>query len=196
MRGVAETDPPGDRPQARVRLATTADAEGCRAVYAPYVTGTAVSFEERVPSVEQVRGRIEAALRTHAWVVLEDSPGRVLGYAYAGPYKERPAYRWACEVSVYVERGRARTGAGRALYEDLFDRLAARGFLMAVAGMTLPNPASQGLHRALGFEDVGTWRRIGWKLGAWHDVHWMQRPLSGEGPAGSGPPSGPPSDPV
>jgi L-amino acid N-acyltransferase YncA len=173
-----------------IRPATPLDAAACRAVYAPYVEQTAISFEESLPTLEQMRERIESALRTHAWVVLEQAqpsgPG-VLGYAYAGPYKSRPAYRWSCEVSVYVAPERLRTGAGRALYLDLFARLAERGYLMAAAGMTLPNPASEGLHRSLGFEDVGTWRRIGWKRGAWHDVHWMQRPLG----AGDGPPADP-----
>jgi phosphinothricin acetyltransferase len=168
----------------RVRPATPADAGACAAIYAPYVEHTAVSFEERPPSVEEMRGRIESGLRTHAWVVLEDEAhgGRqVYGYAYAGPYKARPAYRWSCEVSVYVEQDHHRSGAGRALYLALFDRLVERGFVVAVAGMTLPNPASVGLHRALGFEDVGTWRGIGHKAGAWHDVHWMQRTLAGTG---------------
>lgn len=167
--------------EARVRAATPADARACRAIYAPYVEDSAISFEEQVPSVQDVRERIETALRTHAWVVLEllTDPGpSVVGYAYAGPYKVRPAYRWSCEVSVYVARDLRGRGAGRALYLDLLARLAERGYLMAVAGMTLPNPASQALHRALGFEDVGTWRRIGFKRGAWHDVHWMQRPLA------------------
>ena len=172
------------RPRGRVRPATPADASACLAVYAPYVEHTVVSFEEHPPSIEEMRARIESALRTHAWVVLEDEvPGgtHVSGYAYAGPYKARPAYRWSCEVSVYVERGRRRTGAGTALYRALFDRLVERGFLVAVAGMTLPNPASAALHRSLGFEDVGTWRGIGHKSGAWHDVHWMQLTLSGTG---------------
>jgi L-amino acid N-acyltransferase YncA len=182
----------GDRapglPWASVRTATADDAAACLAVYAPYVEHTAVSFEEQPPSGEEMRARIESSLRTHAWVVLEDPDdaedargGHVCGYAYAGPYKSRPAYRWSCEVSVYVEQGRRRTGAGRALYEALFERLVDRGFLVAVAGMTLPNPASAGLHRALGFEDVGTWRGIGHKAGTWHDVHWMQLSLTGSG---------------
>jgi L-amino acid N-acyltransferase YncA len=92
----------------------------------------------------------------------------------------------AGEVSVYVEIDRHRTGAGRALYEALLPRLAERGFHMAVAGMSLPNDASLALHRALGFEPVGTWRRIGFKHGAWHDVAWTQRQLA------DGPPAGPP----
>jgi len=125
-------------------------------------------------------GRIVAAQRTHAWLVLEDG-GRVVGYAYGGPHKERAAYRWACEVSVYLETGRRRGGDGRALYEALLARLADRGFRVALAGMTLPNEASVGLHRALGFEPVGVYRRIGWKHGAWHDVAWAQRALGPDG---------------
>jgi L-amino acid N-acyltransferase YncA len=161
----------------RVRDATAADAAACAVLYAPYVTDTVVTFETEPPTAEQMTERIAAAQRRHAWLVLEDD-GDVVGYAYGGPYKERAAYRWSCEVSVYLERGRRRTGGGRALYEALFARLAERGFRTAVAGMTLPNPASEGLHRALGFEPVGVYRRIGWKHGAWHDVAWMQRTLA------------------
>jgi phosphinothricin acetyltransferase len=160
-----------------VRDATTADAEACLAIYAPYVTGTAITFELEVPSAATMAERIAKAAATHAWLVAE-AGGRVVGYAYGGPYKERAAYRWACEVSVYIDRARHRTGAGRALYEALLPRLAARGYTMAVAGMTLPNEGSVGLHRALGFEPVGTYRRIGYKHGAWHDVAWTQRPLA------------------
>jgi L-amino acid N-acyltransferase YncA len=161
----------------RVRLASVRDAAACAAIYAPYVHETAITFESHAPSVDEMAGRIGAALRDHAWVVLEDA-GRVAGYAYGGRFGTRTAYRWACEVSVYVERGRRRTGAGRVLYEELLRRLQRRGYRIALAGMTLPNEASVGLHRALGFEPVGTYRRIGYKLGAWHDVAWMQRALA------------------
>lgn len=167
---------------AHVRDASVQDAEACAAIYAPYVLDTAISFETAAPSPADMATRILAALSTHAWLVL-DEDGRVAGYAYAGPHKSRAAYRWACEVSVYLEPGRRRTGAGRMLYEALFDRLAARGFRTVVAGMTLPNDASVGLHRALGFEPVGTYRRIGWKHGSWHDVAWVQRGIAhGEDP--------------
>jgi L-amino acid N-acyltransferase YncA len=169
-----------------VRDATSQDAAACAAIYAPYVLESAISFESDPPDVAQMADRIVAAQRSHAWLVLEDD-GRVLGYAYGGPYKQRAAYRWSCEVSVYLERGRRRTGGGRLLYEALFERLAARGVRTVVAGMTLPNDASVGLHRALGFEPVGTYRRIGWKNGAWHDVAWAQR--------GIGDASDPPSEP-
>jgi L-amino acid N-acyltransferase YncA len=160
-----------------VRDATPADAAACAAIYAPYVTDTAISFESEPPDEPEMAARIGAALRTHAWLVLEHD-GVVTGYAYGAPFKPRPAYRWSCEVSVYLDRGRRRTGGGRALYEALFDRLAERGFRTAVAVMTLPNDASMALHRALGFETVGTLHRIGWKHGAWRDVAWAQRPLA------------------
>jgi L-amino acid N-acyltransferase YncA len=143
------------------------------------VLGTTITFETDPPSAGEMAERIAAAQRAHAWLVLEHG-NQVVGYAYGAPFKARAAYRWACEVSVYVEPGRRRTGAGRALYEALFDRLRERGYLRAAAGMTLPNDASEGLHRALGFTPVGTYRRIGWKHGAWRDVAWMQLDLGGD----------------
>jgi phosphinothricin acetyltransferase len=162
-----------------VRAASEADAAACAAIYAPYVTDTAITFELEPPSEREMRARIASAERTHAWLVLEHA-GRLVGYAYGGSFNPRPAYRWACEVSVYLEMGRRRTGGGRALYAALLARLAERGFRIAVAGMTLPNEASVGLHRAMGFEPVGTFAHIGFKHGAWHDVAWSQRPIGAE----------------
>lgn len=169
-----------------IRDASGQDAEACAALYAPYVTDTAITFETDPPQPAEMAERIAAATRTHAWVVLADR-GRVAGYAYGGPYKSRAAYRWSCEVSIYLEHGRRRTGGGRALYDALFARLAQRGYRTLVAGMTLPNDASVGLHRAMGFEPVGTYRRIGWKHGAWHDVAWVQRTIA----TGQDPPAEP-----
>ena len=165
-----------------VRDASEADAAACAAIYSPYVTDTAISFETEPPTPAAMAERIATASRTHAWMVLEDG-GRVVGYAYGGPFAPRAAYRWACEVSVYLQMGRRRSGGGRALYEALLGRLTERGFRIAVAGMTLPNEASEEFHRAMGFEPVGTYRRIGFKHGAWHDVAWTQRVLADrEGP--------------
>jgi L-amino acid N-acyltransferase YncA len=160
-----------------IRDAVAADAERCAAIYAPYVRETAISFESEPPAAEDMARRIADARRAHAWLVLE-TDGEVMGYAYGGPFMARAAYQWATTVSVYLEQGRRRTGSGRALYEALFDRLAARGHRTALAGIALPNDASIGLHRALGFEPVGTYRRVGWKLGRWHDVAWYQRALA------------------
>ncbi|WP_210491423.1 GNAT family N-acetyltransferase [Patulibacter sp. SYSU D01012] len=166
-------------PHRSIRDATPDDAAACAAIYAPYVSDTAVTFETDAPSADELAVRIAAAQRRHAWLVLEDA-GRVAGYAYAGPFKDRAAYRWACEVSVYLETGRRRTGAGRALYAALLARLEQRGYRRAFGGMTLPNPGSEGLHRAMGFEPAGVFRRVGWKHGAWHDVAWMARPLGAD----------------
>jgi L-amino acid N-acyltransferase YncA len=160
-----------------VREASERDAPACAAIYAPYVTDTAITFETDPPSPAEMAERIAAASRRHAWLVLEEQ-GRVVGYAYGGPFNARAAYRWSCEVSVYMETARRRTGGGRALYSALLARLAQRGLRVAVAGMTLPNEASVGLHRAMGFEPVGTYRRIGFKHGSWHDVAWTQRALA------------------
>lgn len=157
-----------------VRSATPEDAAACAAIYAPYVTDTAVSFETEPPDTAEMARRMAAA---HVWLVLEDD-GEVVGYAYAGTFHPRAAYRWACETSVYLRRGFERRGGGHALYAVLLPLLKERGFTSAIAGMTLPNPGSVGLHTSLGFEPVGTYRNIGFKHGAWHDVAWAQLMLA------------------
>ena len=159
-----------------VRDATVEDAAACAGIYAPYVRDTVISFELEPPTVAQMAARIEGGLARHAWLVLEDD-GRVVGYAYGSTFNARAAYDWTTSVSVYVEPGRRRTGAGRVLYTALLDRLAARGYRTALAGIARPNDASVGLHTALGVELVGTYRRVGWKLGRWNDVARYQRPL-------------------
>lgn len=165
-----------------IREATLADATVCREIYAPYVTGTGITFETEVPALASMEDRIAAALAQHSWVVLQEAGG-VRGFAYAGPFGDRAAYRWSCIVSVYLEPGRRRTGAGRLLYLTLFDRLVARGYVVAAAGITLPNEPSLALHRAVGFTEVGVHRGIGWKHGIWRDVSWLQRDLVTPRPA-------------
>ena len=167
-----------------IRDATAADAERCAAIYAPYVRETAISFESEPPAAADMARRIAEAQRAHAWLVLE-TDGDVVGYAYGGPYMARAAYQWATTVSVYLDAGRRRAGGGRALYEALFERLAARGHRTALAGIALPNDASIGLHLAMGFEPAGIYRRVGWKHDRWHDVAWYQRYLADDdGPPG------------
>ena len=160
------------------------DAAACAAIYAPHVEESPASFEERAPDAAELGERIGAA---HAWLVAEVD-GELAAFAYAGPHRSRPAYRWAVEVSVYVAAGRQGEGHGRRLYEALFAALRERGFRVACAGVTLPNPASVALHEKLGFEPVGVYRGIGWKAGAWHDVGWWQLELS---PGAADPPSEP-----
>lgn len=164
-----------------VRDATADDAAECAAIYAPYVRGTAISFETEPPSTEEMARRITAYGSSHAWLVAtDDDPsdprrGRILGYAYGSPFSPREAYSWTAEVSVYLAPDATGRGLGRTLYEALFARLAGRGFRRLQAGLALPNDASLALHHAVGFEDVGTYRRVGWKHEQWWDVHRMQR---------------------
>lgn len=162
----------------RIRDATAADASGCAAVYAPYVEQTAITFETEVPDAADFARRIAAAQQAHAWLVAAEDDGTVAGYAYGTRMKERAAYDWSAEVSVYLRMGLRRSGLGRALYGALFDRLRELGYCTLIAGMTLPNDASAGLHRAMGFETVGVYRAIGFKLGRWQDVQWMQLRLA------------------
>lgn len=159
-----------------IRRATAADAAGCRAVYGPYVRDTTVTFETEVPSVEEFAGRIARALERHDWLVAE-LDGRIVGYAYAGPVKDRAAYHWSCEVSVYLDPAARGNGLGRALYSELFARLKAAGFRRLLAIIAVPNEASVALHRALGFREAGRLERIGFKHGRWLDVAWMQADL-------------------
>jgi phosphinothricin acetyltransferase len=163
------------------------DAAACAAIYAPHVEASSTSFEAEAPSVEEMAARIARIGATHPWLV-GDRDREVAGFAYACEHRSRAAYRWAADVSVYVaepERGR---GLGKGLYEELFERLRAQRFRVACAGVTLPNEASVALHEGLGFVPVGIYRRIGWKLGAWHDVGWWQLDLS---PDGKDPPGEP-----
>ena len=118
-----------------------------------------------------------------------------MAYAYASPHRARAAYRWAADVAVYVDDGHRRRGAGRRLYRALFELMRRQGLRVACAGITLPNPASVGLHEAVGFEPVGVYRRIGWKAGAWRDVGWWELLLAGSDPDDHRPPPepGPPA---
>jgi phosphinothricin acetyltransferase len=153
------------------------DAAACAAIYAYFVEETPVSFEEVPPTTGEMAARIEAASATHDWLVLERD-GEVVGYAYAAPHRERVAYRWAVDTSVYIAMPHQGSGVGRALYTELLTRLREQRFQVACAGITLPNDASVGIHESFGFGLVGVYRRIGWKLGAWHDVGWWQLELA------------------
>lgn len=155
------------------------DAAVCAAIYAPHVEVGPTSFEERPPSVDELVERIETVAATHPWLVAELS-GEVVGYAYACRHRERPAYRWAVDVSAYVADAHHGLGIGRSLYAALLARLRSQRYRVACAGITLPNNPSVALHEHLGFVPVGVFRRIGWKDGAWRDVGWWQLQLADE----------------
>lgn len=173
------------------------DGAACADIYRPFVTDSAVSFEQQAPSAQELSRRIESISRTHPWLVAQDADtdadaDAVAGYAYACTHRERAAYRWAVDVAVYVAEGHRRRGIGRELYGALLPLLARQGLRTACAGITLPNDASVALHESFGFEPVGVYRRIGWKGGAWRDVGWWQAELLGQGerpPPDPGPPA-------
>lgn len=174
---------PSRRPLPRlghVRPVRLEDADAIRRIYAPYVRETNVSFELEPPEAIEMGRRIAKVTADHPWFVFE-APEGIAGYAYGSRHRERAAYRWAAEVSVYVERECRGTGVGQALYGRLLADLRHRGFHVALAGISLPNAPSVRLHEALGFEAIGVYRRIGFKHGAWHDVGWWQKRLVPEG---------------
>lgn len=154
-----------------IRLAGPRDAARCAEIYAAYVRDTAITFETRPPSSGEFKKRMSETLKLAPWLVYEDG-GSILGYAYASRHRDRAAYRWSLDAAVYLDpRARGR-GIGRALYSTLFDCVKLQGFLNLYGGVTLPNPASVGLHEAMGFKPIGVYRRVGFKRGAWHDVGW------------------------
>jgi phosphinothricin acetyltransferase len=168
----------------RLRAATPDDSAVLAAIYAPYVTASAVSFETEAPDATAMRARIDSAGDLHPWLVGEEADGTVLGYAYASPFRPRPAYRFTVETSVYLRGEACGRGLGERLLAPLLATLEARGFTQAIAAITLPNDASVRLHERLGFAPAGIYRQVGWKLGAWHDVGLWQRGLA---PAGTPP---------
>src|SRR4051812_15168337 len=161
-----------------IRLATPDDAAALRAIYAPAVASP-ISFEIEVPTEQEMRSRVLKTLRTYPWLVCEQG-GRVIGYAYGSRHRQRAAYDWSVEVSVYIDKTIRRKGIGRALYLTLFKALSCQGFYTAFAGITVPNPESVGFHESVGFRPVGIFHRIGFKGGIWHDVGWWELALATE----------------
>ena len=159
-----------------VRLATTEDAAQIARIYTPVVRRTAISFEVDPPTAREMEQRIEETTARLPWLVLEND-GKVSGYAYAAAHRSRAAYAWSVDVSAYVDEPHRGTGVGGKLYTALLIVLKAQGFYNAYAGITLPNPASIRLHESVGFRPVGTYQKVGYKLGAWHDVGWWQLSL-------------------
>lgn len=159
-----------------LRAATVSDAAAIQAIYAPIVETTAISFEEDVPSVEEMARRIETYSQTHPYLVAERA-GEILGYAYGSKHRDRSAYRLSVDVTAYVAASARGQGLGKRLYQALLPDLATRGYHAAFAAITQPNAASVALHESVGFTKVGIYREVGFKFGRWHDVGWWQRVL-------------------
>jgi phosphinothricin acetyltransferase len=169
---------------ATIRLAADADAPAFVDIYAPVVRETVISFELEPPDAAEFRTRMNNVLALAPWFVLEKD-GRIAGYAYASPFRARPAYRWTMESTVYVHAGHRGRGIGTALYAALFDCLRIQGFRGVIGGITLPNPASVALHESFGMRYVGVFEKCGFKFGAWHGVGFWETELL---PRGADPP--------
>lgn len=167
-----------------IRIAREADAAACHAIYAPVVEASAITFETELPGDDAMRGRILARMATHPWLVWEEH-GVVLAYAYAGRFRERAAYDWIAETSIYVHEDARRRGIARRLYGALLDAMRLQGINQAVGVITLPGETSVAMHASMGFTPAGVWPSAGYKLGQWWDVGVWSRFLS--------PPGNPPS---
>jgi L-amino acid N-acyltransferase YncA len=153
----------------RCRLARLSDAPQIQAIYAPIVRDTPISFEYEPPDVAEIERRMSKVLASRPWLVREED-GVVQGYAYASTFRERQAYDWGVEVSIYVHPAAHGRGIGRSLYATLFDVLRALNYCQVIAGATVPNPASEKLHEGMGFKLAGHFPAIGYKFGRWHDT--------------------------
>ncbi len=149
------------------------DAEELLRIYTPYILQTAITFETSVSEIEDWMARIEKVNKEFPWLVAK-SDGRILGYAYATRFRERKAYDWCCESSVYLKEEFHGKGVAQELYNQLFDLLKQQGYENVYAIMTSPNPKSEKFHQSFGFYDVGRFSKSGYKLGSWWDTHWMQ----------------------
>lgn len=161
---------------ALIRAAELADASAIAAVYAPFVETSRATFEEIVPSAEEMAQRLTGGSIDYPWFVAE-LEGAVVGYTSSTAFRQRSAYRWAVETGVYVTPSYQRQGIAQLLALRLLDELSRRGFVTAIATITLPNEASVGFHEALGYRQVGFIGGCGFKLGQWADIGYWQRDL-------------------
>jgi len=156
-----------------IRLANENDAEAILVIYAPYIKNTSYTFETEVPSMESFQQRINNYLINWPWLVCEID-GKIIGYAYATRYRERKAYQWCTESSVYVHDDYQRIGVANALYAVLLDILKRQGFRTVYAVINLPNEKSVAFHESLGYKYFATYEKVGYKLGKWKNVGWWQ----------------------
>lgn len=164
-----------------IRTADVADASALLNIYRPYVEKTAITFEYDVPSEEEFARRIAATMQRYPYLVAEIE-GEVIGYAYAGPLKERAAYDWSVEVTVYISQTSRKQGIGRRLYEELEARLKEQGILNLYACIAYPvqddpylTMDSVHFHESLGYEQIARFHQCGYKFGRWYDMIWMEK---------------------
>ena len=168
-----------------IRSATVKDAEALLNIYAYYVENTAITFEYDVPTLEEFEQRIANTLKKYPYLVV-DKEGAILGYAYAGVFKDRAAYDWSAETTIYLKYDAVKCGLGRMLYEALETEMKKRGFLNLYACIGYPIEEDEYLtrnsaefHAHLEYQTVGEFHKCGYKFGRWYNMIWMEK-LIGE----------------
>lgn len=159
-----------------IRNVRSTDAEAILRIYAPYVLESSVSFELELPSIEAMQQRIHDYTQKFPWFVACDGD-KIIGYAYASTYRERAAYRFNVETSVYIDTNYQKAGIATQLYEILFDELKKLNLHQAFAVITMPNEKSEQFHRKFGFESFAIFKEVGFKFNQWHDVLWMKKSI-------------------
>lgn len=156
-----------------IRLAQPTDAAGILAIYAPFIANTSITFETEIPTEIEFANRIDSYLANWPWLVCE-ADGQIAGYAYASRYRERVAYQWSVECSVYIHDDFQQRGIARALYTGLFSILKKQGYRNVYAVINLPNERSVAFHESMGFNRFATYEKVGYKLGQWKNVGWWR----------------------
>jgi phosphinothricin acetyltransferase len=159
-----------------IRIAHADDAAAVHDIYTPSVLHGVETFETELPGIDTMRERILTRLRHYPWIVWEEE-GRVLAYAYASRFRERAAYDWIAETSIYVHADARRRGIARKLYGTLLEVMRLQGINQAVGVITLPGQSSVTMHESMGFTPAGVWRSSGYKLEQWWDVGVWQKQL-------------------
>jgi len=160
-----------------IRSAASCDAAVIARIYAPFVSDTAVTFDEEIPTAAAMSHKIDDIVKMYPFLVAQQGD-QIVGYAYASPFRPRASFRWTVEVTVYVNAANQRQGIGRSLYEVLLPTLTKHGFVTAYAVITLPGLASVAMHEAFGFKRIAVFQKVGFKLGQWHDVGYWERRLN------------------
>ncbi len=160
-----------------IRIARESDKEELLAIYAPYVSETAITFEYTVPTHEEFRDRIRKTLAKYPYLVaVQDA--EILGYAYASEFKNRAAYDWAVETTIYVKQDSRKSGVGKKLYQALEEVLKQQHICNLYACIAYPNPGSIGFHERLGYQTIGHFSKCGYKFETWYDMIWMEKMIA------------------
>lgn len=155
-----------------LRYAEPQDVPQMLSIYAPYIADSAITFETVVPLSAEFENRLKAVITGFPWLVCEEQ-GKILGYAYAAKHRDRIAYQWSVESSVYLSPDAQGRGVARHLYQAMIAILKIQGIVNIYALITVPNAKSIGLHERLGFNEFALFKKIGYKNSCWHDVLWM-----------------------